>query len=242
MPFLPLDPTAAAAAPATSIGAPRTGYGKSLAVMRAHLQMQLGGRADVTPSMLDEWINDAYIDLATSLKLDELKGSITLSFVAGQPFYSLPASVYSIQTVGMVNTLSMQGGRPLSKIDKASFRDLEVSEGEPTMYFREGQMLVVYPTPDRSYSVSVDFRVMPMRLVEDTDCPILSMDFHRAILLRARSDALDDLQEFDKVPSAENSAVASVRRRNDREAAEDENRVVGSSVPSRLPARFRRNS
>ena len=237
MPFTILDPSAAKAAPSTTVGQPKTGIGKSLLDMRVHLKVQLGGRTDIDESVYNTWINDAYLDLCTSLEGDELKGSLTLTFDAGQAFYLLPSVVASVQTIGLVNSLSIYGGESLSKTDKASYRDFENASGQPRLYFREDNLLVVYPTPDKSYTVAIDFRVRPLRLENDTDCPILGEEFHRAILLRARADAFDDLQQFEKQGPAENSAVQNVRRRNDREAMEDEGRVIGSSVPGKYSPR-----
>lgn len=237
MPFTILDRSAAKAAPSTTVGQPKTGVGKSLSAMRVHLKIQLGGRTDIADSVYNEWINDAYLDLCTSLEGDELKGSLTLTLDAGQAYYLLPTVVASIQTVGLVNTLNIYGGEPLSKTDKGSYRDFENASGQPRLFFREDDLLVVYPTPDKTYTTAIDFRVRPLPLENDTDCPILGPEFHRAILLRARADAFDDLQQFDKQGPAENSAVQSVRRRNDREAMEDEGRVIGSSVPGKYSPR-----
>lgn len=233
MPFLVLDPTEAAAAPATAIGQPKSGWGKSLAAMRAHLKIQLGGRTDIPDEVYNTWISDAYVDVVTSLDLDESKGSIELVLVAGQPFYLLPSVVSSVQSAALTDPLSIYGGAPLSKTDKSNYRAFEDAFGEPKLFFRENDMLVVYPTPDKAYSISIDFRVRPAPLVDDTDCPFIGPEFHRAILLQARADAFDDLREFDKAGPAENSFTSNMRRRTDREAAEDEGRVVQSSVPGR---------
>jgi hypothetical protein len=233
MPFIALDPEAAEAAPTTTIGQPKTGWGKSLADMEAELAFMLGGRTDVPSDQYRVWINDAYLDVTTSLKLDEQKGSFELLLVAGQPLYLLPPVVHSIQDIALTDPLSIHGGEPLGKTDRSAYRGLEDLEGGPKMYFRDGDMLVLYPTPDKTYSITVDFRVRPALLVEDTDCPVLGPEWHRAILLRARANAFDDLREFANAAPAENSAVNTVRRRTDREAAEDEGRVIGSSVPGR---------
>lgn len=237
MPFLVLDPAEAEAAPTTTIGQPKAGWGKSLATMREHLKVQLGGRTDISDEIYNTWISDAYVDVVTSLDLDESKGSIELMLVAGQPFYLLPEVLSSIQSIALTDPLSIYGGASLSKTDKSNYRALEDAVGEPKLFFRENDMLVVYPTPDKVYSISIDFRARPAPLVDDTDCPFIGPEFHRAILLKARADAFDDLREFDKAAPAENSFVSNMRRRTDREAAEDEGRVIGSSVPGRRSER-----
>lgn len=233
MPFIVLDPGAAEAAPVTTLGEPLTSEGETLASMEDWLTAALGGRDDLSSARKRGWINDAYIDICTSNDLDELHGSISITTVAGQPLYLLAPVVSTIQGAALVDSLLPSGGIPLTKIDKGYYRTLEDDEDRPQFFFREGNMMVVYPTPDKAYTIPIDFRITPLPLVEDTDSPILRLEWHRAIRLTARQMAFDDLQQFDKLPQAENSAVQTVRRRNNREASEDEGRVVRSSVPGR---------
>lgn len=233
MPYVALDPGNAVEAPTTSVGAPKTSMGKTLASMRLELQRMLGGRDDIEPDRLNTWINDAYIDVCTSLKIDELKASIAFDVLADQYLYLLPYVVSTIQAMALVDTTLMTGGMPLAKTDRDTYRSLCDKTGRPELYFRENDILVLYPIPDKDYIGSLDFRLRPMPLTDDTHSPILGEEWHRAILLKARQNGFDDLLEFDKALPAENSFINSVRRRSDREAGEDERRVIGSSVPGR---------
>lgn len=233
MPFLVIDPLSAAPAPVTTIGEPKTATGDTLASMRLWLQRALQGRDDLTEEELDLWINDSYLDICTSIDLDEMKGSLALTTIAGQPLYLLPYSVSSTQNAALIDTSMTTGGQPLAKADRAWYREQQNKSGRPEAFFREGDVLVLYPTPDKAYTVSLDFRIRPLPLIEDNDSPIVGHEWHRPIRLGARQKAFDDLQEFDKALPAENSLVNSVRRRNNREAAEDERRVIGSSIPGR---------
>jgi hypothetical protein len=238
MPFIVLDPSAAESAPITSLGAPKTSEGDTLASMRLWLQRALGGRDDIEQDMLDGWINDSYLDVCTSVDIDEMKGSLAIETVAGQPLYTLPYVVSSTQGAALIDSGLNDGGWPLGKVDKSAYRDWPDKSGRPETYFREGDLLILYPTPDKSYFVSLDIRIRPLPLADDDDSPILGQEWHRPIRLGARQKAFDDLQEFEKAPIAENSYTNSVRRRNNREASEDERRVIGSSVPGRGRPRF----
>lgn len=223
----------AAAAPVTTIGEPKTSVGDTLASMRTWLRRALLGRDDLTDDELDLWINDAYLDVCTSVDIDELKASIALTTVAGQMLYNLPYVVSSTQSAALIDTTLYSGGIPLNKADKVWYREQENKSDRPEVFFREGEVLVLYPTPDKAYTISIDFRVRPLPLSDDTDSPIIGQEWHRAIRLGARQKAFDDLQEFEKALPAENSYTNAVRRRNNREASEDERRVIGSSVPGR---------
>lgn len=236
MPFTVLDPSLAAAAPVTTLGAPGTTGAKSLAQLRAALKLGLGNRDDLTDVQLNDWVNEAYLDLVASLRLPELQGSLTLSLVSGQPFYLLPSAVDTILGLTVVDTTLPEGGVPLAKTDKSAYREWEVASARPRRYFREGQMLVVYPTPDRAYTAALDFRLAVVKLSLDTHVPVLAEHWHETLVWNARVKALYTLGEFDKALIAENYFNKLVERRRDREADENENRVVVSSVPHREPS------
>ncbi len=232
MPQTALNPAAATVIAGGTVGAPMQNYGKTLMKLREELFLGLGGRSDAS-SRLDAWINDAYVDLVTSLQLDELRSSIVFSTVAGQGLYLMPTVVDTLISVNAPTAGDMQG-YPLTKIDLASFRDLETAGGAPRTFFRYGQLLVLWPNPASVWTLNIDFRMRPQPLVADEDSPIVGLEWHRAILLGAKAMAHYDLLENDLAALAENKYLIYVRRRRDRQADEDENRVLGSSVPRRL--------
>lgn len=237
MPFIVLDPTAAEVAPAgtETIGAPLTNVGKTLAAMRADLTLKLGRRPDLTNTEYDRWINDAYVDVATGLDIEVMKGSYGLVTVADQPLYVLPAGIASTRGAAIVDTLTYGavGGIELGKGDLKQYRNLPNESGQPELYFREGNVLVLWPTPSREWTIAVDYVIRPQYLVNATDSPIVPLEYHEAIVLAARQKGFADLQEFDKSQAANNDFVGNVRRRKDEEANEQTGRVIGSSVPRR---------
>lgn len=236
MPFTVLDPALAEAAPVTALGEPVTGRGMSLSDIRAELDSMLGGRADILTPRYDLWINLAYRDLCTSLDIDELKGSLSFTLVADQPLYTLPESIDTILggSIVLPESENINEGYPLTKIDLSSYRGLAPDDADPTMFFRLVDMLVLYPTPDAERTISLDVRIRPLDLEDDTDCPIVPPEWHEAILLGAAKRAHRGLREFQDAAIMQNEYVSFIRQRTDREAAEDENRVIGTSVPRRV--------
>jgi hypothetical protein len=246
MPFTVIDPATAEAAPLTNLGAPLTEGGMSLSDLRAELDSMLGGRADITTERYNLWLNLAYRDICTSLDIDELKGSLALSLVADQPFYTLPESVDTILSAAIVlpESENYNEGYPLEKIDLQSFRGLAPADGDPKMFFRMLQVLVLYPTPESARTLALDMRLRPLDLEDDTDHPILAPEWHEGILLAAAARGHRALREFPDAAVMQNDYVSFLRRRTDREAAEDENRVIGTSVPrsiAQLRNRVRRD-
>lgn len=251
MPYIPLDPTVAQAAPTTLIGAPLTPPnpgeplpGMSLVEMRTQLDIQLGGRTDFDDTMFDLWINQSYVDLCTSLDIPELNGSVVISLDPAQALYLLPRQVRAIDMVSVVDTATYGalGGRKLTKTDKNSYRKAPALNGEPKEYFREGNMLVLWPTPVAIRDLSVDFKIRPDPLVDEDHYPIIPPEWHEVIVRNARTKAHSDLREFDSAGITNNEVVGLVRRKTDPDAVEDDDRVIGSSVPRRRAQLIRRNS
>lgn len=235
MPFNLLTPEVAAPEPVTTIGAPKTSVGLTLNDMQAELDARLGGRADVISDRQALFINLAYTDLCTSIDLDELKGCIGLTMVPGQPVYKLPYVVDTIIGASIIlpEADSLTGGYPLTKSDLSSYRALEADTDHPELFFRLSDLIVVWPTPAVATTVALDVRIRPAWLVQATDSPILGLEWHEGILLLARQKAHAALKEFDLAIAAGNEFTAFMRRRTDREAKEDEGRIVGSSMPKR---------
>jgi hypothetical protein len=244
MPYIALDPTTAQPAPATTLGAPLTSVGSTLADYRGRLNLQLGARPDLTNGILEAWINDAYIDTCASLEIDELKASLTLTTISGQPLYLLPDVVRAIREAGVIDatTYGPLGGRKLSLSDLPQYRRNATLTDEPREYFREGKMLVLWPTPKTARNISLDIWLRPQPLVNDTDSPFIPQEWHLPILLNARSMAHSDLREYDRAAAAENTYVNTVRRKEDPESLEEADRIVGSSVPRNRHSLFRRPS
>lgn len=232
MPYIALDPISAEPAPVIPHGAPLQNQQETLASLRAELFYLLGGREDATDDRLDKWINEAYVDLWTSLDLPEAKTSFSLTLVPGQAMYLLPPQVTNTLGVAVVDSTLLQGGRPLDKIDLTTYRRYEVESGRPSAYFRSGKnMIVFYPTPNAAHTVVVDFLLVPLPLVDDTDSPILGWEWYESIKLNARQKGFSALLEFDRAILAGNDYVNQVRRKPDTEAEEDSGKIIRSSVP-----------
>ena len=244
MPFLALDSATAAAAPATTLGAPLQNTGMTLAEFRGRLNLQLGGRPDVLPSMLDQWINAAYIDICSSLELEELKGTLTLNLVVSQSLYLLPKAVRAIKLASVIDAVTYGeiGGRQLTLSDLGKYRRSSDRVDEPEEYFRVGEMLVLWPTPAKVRALSLDIWIRPTKMVADADSPIIPEEWHEIILRNARQMAHSDLREWGSAAIAQNEFVGMVRRKTDTEELEESQKIIGSSVPRGRKQIYRRNS
>lgn len=236
MPYGPLDPTAAEAAPVLTIGAPLTSTGKTLDGMLTELVLQLVGRTDIDPARITTFLNDAYIDLATSLKLPELNGTYTFETVIGQHLYLLPTQMFATYGAAIVDPVnySYYGGQPLDKIDLDAYRGLPDRSDQPENYFLHSGMIVLWPTPNAIKTIAVDFQARPLPLAANTDSPVLGVEWHEIIQKMAREKAFEAVLEFQLAALMEASWTKQFARKKDPLAAEDTGRLVGSSVPRTL--------
>ncbi len=244
MPYTALTEASATLITPGNLGTPLTSIGETLASLRAELILQLGNRADVTLERAALWINFAYRGLCASLELDDLKGSLTFELVTGQPLYKLPPEVFATRNLAVVDNVTYGdlGGRVLTKTDLTNYRMRPMLSEEPKEYFRERNLLVLWPTPSNVRTVSMDYWIRPDDLVNDTDSPILPVEWHETILMNARKKGYSALQDFEKSIVANNDLVDDVRGKEGRDEREDSNRVVLSSVPRRKGQLIRRST
>jgi len=245
MPYLTLDPDLAEIQPTVDLGqgpdeAAAHPLGKSLANMRARIVRELGNRTDlippaIDPSPIDEWINDAYLDFFTALKLPESRRSYEQTLIPEQAMYLLPTGVGAIRAVSVTDPNLADTGATLEKIDLASFRKLPIRSGDPEVWFRERNLLVFWPTPDREFPISVDVDVQPAPLADDADYPVLDDKWHEALFKAAKGRAWEAIQNDAKAALAESGTQRLVQRRNDQDADDR-----GSEYPSLRPITSRR--
>lgn len=248
MPYGALDRTTAEAAPVVTLGDPRAGAsGLTLLNIRAELLKLLLNRTDVPPARLDLYTNFAYVDMVTSLKIEEMRGSLEIPLVADQSLYLLPDCVFAIEQAVAIEpqNVNQDEGIPLEISDLKSYRARPTTTGPIRDYFRHTDMLVVWPLPDYSgaASIVIDFWIRPTWLVDDADQPILGSEWHEALLYLARQKLFDGLQEFEAAMAANNTYINLVRRRLDTRKLEEDNKEVRSSVPrSESMRRFKRRN
>lgn len=232
MPFIALDPAVAAPAPVTTLGAPRVSYGLTLADLSAELSKMLGRRDDVDTPRLEMYVNLGYVDLVTSIETGETDGSFVLDLVGDQPLYLLPDQVAAILSVAIIDPDEPidYGGRLLESMDRNTYRMHRIMVGKAHHYFRHGNMLVAYPTPEFEGEAVVDFRIRPDFLTAANHSPMLGVEWHEGVLLAARWKMFAALLEPGMAIAAQNDYVNFVRRRISMTGIEKQQTVGRSEV------------
>lgn len=243
MPYTVLDPTLAQAAPAITYGLPEGAglhpNGKSLLAMRTRLRLEFGNRsvADMPDATINEWINDSYLDITAGMETPESKRSFQITVVAGQALYMLPATVDGVRSVAAYDSTSTDDGRgqPLEKSDSFKFRKRPAQNGDPLEWFREQQMLVLWPTPDESLILTVDAKIKYTKLAADTDYPAIGDEWHEALLKGAKYRGWEALQNDNKALLAMNEQSRLLQRKDDKDGRDQDD-----MYPSMRPV-FRRS-
>lgn len=124
------------------------------------VQLNLGNRVDLTvrnsntPSRVDNWLFDAYKDLAHSYKFRELELSIPDMFVPNIDTYAIPAQAYSINTISITGAPNMgiNSPWPIRRRDIKVIRRYNfLQPGPPSVYAPYGNAIIIRPVPNLSY-------------------------------------------------------------------------------------------
>lgn len=230
MPFDILD-TETAPQLAGTFGAPQSNVGKNLAKLRADLKLRLKSRGDLDVTELDDFINDAYLEVCSELKLDELRVQFAFTTVSGQASYKLPSGVGQLSGVRLVDSSWPVGGLDLVYTEEDYYARLEVATDSPCRYMHVGEYLVLWPIPSGTYRIAARGYTRPQPLVLDTDSPILRPELHLALSYRVSAVALSKLDGKDAAADDLALYLAAVRPKIDPATEERSNSPASISVP-----------
>lgn len=233
MPYNPIDLSVAETPVITTSSSPLTSVGRTLSGMTDELIRRVGNRGDLDTEVAEQCLNDAYMEMASSMNLQEAQGSASFVSVVGSAVYLLPPTVKAITAASRYRSNTDQ--TPLGMSDIHSYRRAPYQVGPAESYFRYGQnLLVLWPHPDAAETIVLDAIVLVGKMVNPDDSPIFTEDWHKLLVDLAESFALDDLGDKVEASNVLNKYVSSVRRRIDVRAEER-----GSMVAAFRPLRGR---
>lgn len=228
MPYRLLDPSVAEPAPIVEIGLPNTLVGETLATIREEVFEETGKRTNLpndSGGKLDKCINWAYRQMMSSIKLKECYASFLIELVVGQPFYLLPVQCASIRSVSLIDATAPNGGAKLLSIDENQYTRLPDLDDTPRNYFRYGRggssMLVLYGDPDEVLSLAVDCRIRVDDLTDDTDSPILPVEFHDGLIQLSKYRAFKSVEDYTKAAQSKNDYLDAIGSLLNTDADED---------------------
>lgn len=205
---------------------------ETLLSLRTELKKQLGNRTDVADDRYNRWINTALVDLSEELTTDDFESSSPIITISGTNLYSLPPDVEVVRSVSAIDsTDTIYGGYPLAQMDLRFYRQQAIESGAPEFWFIFNRQLLLWPTPDAAYTLTLDSSITVAELTADTSVVNLRPGVQSILLLRARWVAQDALGMSAEALLTQQQYATQVKMRVDRRAQQQQGRNLRVSVP-----------
>ncbi len=167
--------------------------------LRSDLLYRLGNRTEITFTQLDNWLNDALLDLTT--KRVHLRSLETLGdvFVTGvnEVSRNLPSGAFSLIEVEDQTSKFILSRFPGEWREYLWARQ-RVSPGHPVYFIEFGGARYWYPATDAAYSMVDYYYARPTFGPNPTDSPNIESEWHYAIELIAAEHAFRDIGDMER--------------------------------------------
>ena len=187
--------------------------------------LELGNRTDIdsgsTPTRLDKWYRDSYIELCMNVPLETLEVlGVQDQFVQNIDTYQMPADSRFPKCITMFLSGSISGAS-IASVITLDYKDITVirqmtsqAPGPPSVYTLFNNQVIVRPVPDVNYTILWDYWQLPqistpvattplnvpLDWIEIVDLGALMRGF-RALLERDKARELQELLYGFKTPS-----------------------------------------
>lgn len=148
------------------------------------------------------FLNRSWWEVCSKFKFREKETQTTLTTVAGTRDVNVPADMFATRIAVIINDELEH--IQLDQIDEQTYENLYDSDSEneniPTMYFRYGSIIRLYPTPDDAYSLVVYYwkNLTDLAVLND---PSIPQSWHEIVLFGAIWRAKAELGDLDSKAS-----------------------------------------
>lgn len=175
---------------------------------------------------LDQWVNDAVIELFGELDITGRRQGATADTVIEQREYDVPTDLLAMLVLRNVTTR-----KRMIKTSIENFLLLdETTEGSPTRYTRVGAFISVHPLPNVVEVLELFFIKEPPVLALPTDTSGLPSMYDRVIHMIGLRNALIDLEENDRATFIFQAAENKLRKLPTEEWLEGQNPQEGIAI------------
>lgn len=183
-------------------------------------------RTDITSAQVQTDIKSAVRDYeAYRFYFNERAITITISATSTYALALFAAASSGVSDIIEIDNMSVTVTGTVQDLDEISFREyrqLAINStltGYPTKYATNGQNVYLYPTPNGTYSVTMDAHVKFTELSAGTDSNAWTLDARELIrcatLKRLWGRLIKDPQQAQMMQEGENQALAALQRRTD---------------------------
>jgi len=174
--------------------------------LREHVSRNLGNRTDID-TLINEWINSAYLDIITIGKLPELGhfAPIPIPELDGEADQATSAGIYEYpKPTNCLFIVTMRDTTNDNPIKQRGFRWFQryrtTTNGYPGVYATYGGNFYLDPPPSGIFNLDIFHRkkVTVPAMSADTDTPVAGEEWHEAIELAATYRGARSLNHPDK--------------------------------------------
>ena len=184
---------------------------KIFSLFQSDLEFSLGRPSGDLGTYVDNWINTAYMTIATKQRhthsktrkqyeiyFPQLETIGSVNTVDGTATVAVPADCLYIRTVhdstSDVKLTSMDTWEDY--VAKTGRADTD-QEAAPTEWVRHASTVYLYPTPDAVYAMKIWYRKRPAALTAAGDQTVLGEEWDEPIQLLATAQSFMRMREFD---------------------------------------------
>jgi hypothetical protein len=141
-----------------------------------------------TPAVqVRDFINDTYFEMLQKLKSQRFLKQATVTTINGTASYNL-ASDAEINALLGDSVIETGNGQALRETDYTyPLTHGTNATGKPNCFYRAGNQIVLYPTPDATYTVQYSYLIKPANLNADSDTPQLPAEWEKVLILGAQA-------------------------------------------------------
>lgn len=172
--------------------------------LRANLLYRLGARTEITSAQLDQWLNDALLDLTTKrVHLRSLEAvADPFTTAANEVSRALPATAFSLMEVEDQTSKFVLSRFP-GEWREFLWARQRATPSHPVYFIEYGGSRYWYPVPDASYTMVDYFYARPTFGANPSDSPLIEAEWHYAIELIGAVHGFRDLGDLDRSARAE---------------------------------------
>lgn len=158
---------------------------KTLAVFRTDMEAQLGNRGFGT-TLIDQWVNSAYLELAGGIRFAELLENLPITMVVGQQNYTGPTD-----SIGWESVYDATAETVLERLSRHDlFRRSTAVNGVSNAWTRDNDELFLSPPPDSTNAINLLHYRQPALLATAGAVTVIPAHWDYAIELLAVSRGL----------------------------------------------------
>lgn len=136
----------------------------------------------------DTYLNRSYWELIDKFKFREKEVTGTFPTVAGTKFYQVPAPFEALQGVAIEDPDTLKH-EPLDRITadyyEQKYADVADDQGMPEAYFRDGNGIRLWRTPDAVYEITLHYWTILSDLSSINTTPQLPQNWHEILMFGA---------------------------------------------------------